>query len=143
MQNVRKGGYLWYAISAQGKRFAETAPITVSITLKTAGATILLAIVGTVFFPGKRPASQERTDASISKRALLTGNNEGNGKIWRESSMKDDKIQTGLRIPVSRYNELSDLAAEIGISLNALLLTLVDLGLSVRNRQIFLQEKSE
>ena len=43
------------------------------------------------------------------------------------------KIQTGLRIPEERYMELQELADEVGISLNALLLMLIDLGLSVRN----------
>lgn len=46
---------------------------------------------------------------------------------------RDDKIQTGLRIPEARYAELETLARETGVSLNALILMLVDLGLSVRN----------
>ena len=47
--------------------------------------------------------------------------------------VKRMKIQTGLRIPEERYTELQELADEVGISLNALLLMLIDLGLSVRN----------
>lgn len=49
---------------------------------------------------------------------------------------EQDKIQTGLRIPVVRYAELTGLAEEMGVSLNALILMLVDLGLQVRNGQI-------
>ena len=47
--------------------------------------------------------------------------------------VKRMKIQTGLRIPEERYTDLQELADEVGISLNALLLMLIDLGLSVRN----------
>lgn len=47
--------------------------------------------------------------------------------------MNDDKIQTGLRIPQSRYNELKELADRSGISLNSLILFLVDVGLSAVN----------
>ena len=54
-----------------------------------------------------------------------------------------DKVQTGLRIPYEKYNELTTLADEIGVSLNSLLLMLIDLGLSVRSGQIILQQKSE
>lgn len=54
--------------------------------------------------------------------------------------MKREKIQTGLRIPEDRYNELFDLAQKIGVPLNSLILMLVDLGLSVRNREIILHE---
>ena len=47
--------------------------------------------------------------------------------------MNDDKIQTGLRIPQSRYDELKTLADRSGMSLNALILFLVDVGLSAVN----------
>lgn len=50
--------------------------------------------------------------------------------------MEQEKIQTGLRIPIVRYTELQGLADEIGVSLNSLILMLVDLGLSVRKVQI-------
>ena len=53
-----------------------------------------------------------------------------------------EKIQTGLRNPANRYAELSKLAEETGISLNSLILALVDLGLSVRNGRLFLQKES-
>lgn len=43
----------------------------------------------------------------------------------------DDKIQTGLRIPQTRYEELKVIADRSGISLNAAILLLVDVGLSV------------
>lgn len=57
--------------------------------------------------------------------------------------MQEDKIQTGLRIPVKRYEELNIIAEDIGISLNALILALVDLGLTLRNGRIVIHEKSE
>lgn len=47
--------------------------------------------------------------------------------------MNDDKIQTGLRIPLSRYDELKEMADRSGVSLNALILLLVDVGLSAVN----------
>lgn len=49
---------------------------------------------------------------------------------------EQDKIQTGLRIPATRYAELTSLAEKMGVSLNALILMLVDLGLQVRNGTI-------
>lgn len=45
----------------------------------------------------------------------------------------NDKIQTGLRIPEQRCAELSRMAETMGISLNALVLLLVDIGLSAVN----------
>lgn len=50
--------------------------------------------------------------------------------------MKDEKIQTGLRIPQARYEELRNLAEKAGISLNVLILLLVDIGLSAVNRSV-------
>lgn len=47
--------------------------------------------------------------------------------------MNDDKIQTGLRIPQSRYNELKKMADRSGVSLNAMILLLVDVGMSAVN----------
>lgn len=47
--------------------------------------------------------------------------------------MKDDKIQTGLRISSSRYDELKEIAERSGISLNAVILFLVDVGLTTVN----------
>lgn len=41
-----------------------------------------------------------------------------------------DKIQTGLRIPEERYEELTKIAERAGISINALVLHLVDIGLA-------------
>lgn len=57
--------------------------------------------------------------------------------------MKDEKIQTGLRIPEKKYNELITLANDIGVSLNSLILMLVDLGLTVRNGRLTLHQESE
>ena len=45
------------------------------------------------------------------------------------------KIQTGLRIPEGRYVELRILADKMGVSLNAYLLMLIDLGAEALNRQ--------
>lgn len=53
------------------------------------------------------------------------------------------KIQTGLRIPEDRYAELQSLANEIGVSLNALLLMLIDLGLSVQKGKFIVKQVSE
>ncbi len=44
-----------------------------------------------------------------------------------------EKIQTGLRIPQSRYEELASLANGMGVSINTLALMLIDLGLKVVN----------
>lgn len=44
---------------------------------------------------------------------------------------QDDKIQTGLRIPRRRYEELKEIAERSGASVNAIILYLVDIGLSV------------
>lgn len=46
-----------------------------------------------------------------------------------------DKIQTGLRIPSKRYEELQNISQEIGVSLNSLILMLIDLGLLLRSRE--------
>lgn len=56
---------------------------------------------------------------------------------------KEDKIQTGLRIPAKRYEELSVIADEVGVSMNALILMLVDLGLTLRNGDFTLHQKPE
>lgn len=44
-----------------------------------------------------------------------------------------DKVQTGLRIPQDRYEVLREMAERSGISVNALICTLVDIGLSAVN----------
>lgn len=43
-----------------------------------------------------------------------------------------NKVQTGLRIPEQRYEELQKMAEEMGVSLNSLLLMLIDLGLILK-----------
>ena len=45
--------------------------------------------------------------------------------------MNDDKIQTGLRIPISRYAEIKEMADRSGTSVNSIILLLVDVGLRV------------
>lgn len=57
--------------------------------------------------------------------------------------MTDDKIQTGLRIPAKRYAELQAMAEQTGVSLNSLILMLVDLGLSIRSATIILPQESQ
>ncbi len=57
--------------------------------------------------------------------------------------MKDERIQTGLRIPEKRYNELLILANDMSVSLNSLILMLIDLGLTVRNSRFILHQESE
>ena len=42
----------------------------------------------------------------------------------------DSKIQTGLRIPKNRYNELKDMANKSGASINSIILFFVEIGLS-------------
>ena len=46
--------------------------------------------------------------------------------------MKEDKFHTGLRIPQKRYQELVSISDEMGVSLNALILMLIDLGLTIQ-----------
>ncbi len=42
-----------------------------------------------------------------------------------------EKIQTGLRLPVEQYTRLACMAKRMGVSVNALILLLVDIGLKV------------
>lgn len=55
----------------------------------------------------------------------------------------EDKIQTGLRVPASRYKQLLDLSNEMGVSINALILMLIDLGLSLRANGVILPQQSK
>lgn len=41
-----------------------------------------------------------------------------------------EKVQTGLRIPMKRYQELCTISERAGISINALALYLIDVGLT-------------
>lgn len=50
-----------------------------------------------------------------------------------------NKVQTGLRIPEKRYEELQAMAEEMGVSLNSLLLMLIDLGLVLKTGKFNLQ----
>lgn len=43
------------------------------------------------------------------------------------------KIQTGLRIPESLYNQLRETAARTGVSINAQILFLIDVGMKAVN----------
>lgn len=44
--------------------------------------------------------------------------------------IKGDKIQTGLRIPVDQYDRILAISERMGISINALILVLIDVGLN-------------
>lgn len=57
--------------------------------------------------------------------------------------MKNDKVQTGLRLPEARYSELITLANDMGVSLNSLILMLIDLGLTLRNGRVILHQDEE
>lgn len=48
---------------------------------------------------------------------------------------KEDKIQTGMRIPKHLYDQLSQDASDTGISLNSYMLFLINLGLKVVRQQ--------
>lgn len=48
----------------------------------------------------------------------------------------DNKIQTGLRIPEKLHADLQNKANEIGISVNQLILVLINLGLKFYNEGI-------
>lgn len=48
----------------------------------------------------------------------------------------NDKIQTGLRIPEKKYAELTDVAEEVGVSINSLILMIIDLWLTERNKKV-------
>lgn len=50
------------------------------------------------------------------------------------------KVQTGLRIPEERYDELCTIAEKMGVSINSLLLMLIDLGMTLRNGRVTIQE---
>jgi predicted HicB family RNase H-like nuclease len=41
-----------------------------------------------------------------------------------------EKIQTGLRVPVNQYERIKEKADKIGISINQLILMLIDIGLN-------------
>lgn len=44
--------------------------------------------------------------------------------------MSEDKIQTGLRIPEKQYDRIKEQAERVGVSINQLVLVLVDIGLN-------------
>lgn len=49
--------------------------------------------------------------------------------------MKEYKVQTGLRIPEKQYERLRERADKMGVSLNSLMLMLIELGLEVIDRK--------
>lgn len=44
--------------------------------------------------------------------------------------MGDDKIQTGLRVPENQYKRIKEKADRTGVSINQMILVLVDIGLN-------------
>lgn len=47
----------------------------------------------------------------------------------------DEKIQTGLRIPEKQYIRVKERADQIGISINQLILVLIDIGLNCLDKE--------
>lgn len=46
----------------------------------------------------------------------------------------ENKIQTGLRIPEKQYDKIKERADQMGISINQLILVLIDIGLKFLER---------
>lgn len=46
-----------------------------------------------------------------------------------------DKIQTGLRVPENQYNRIKERADRMGVSINQLILMLVDIGLNYLDKE--------
>lgn len=44
--------------------------------------------------------------------------------------IREDKIQTGLRVPEHQYKRLDTMSQRMGVSINALILILIDMGLN-------------
>lgn len=49
---------------------------------------------------------------------------------------KEDKIQTGLRVPDGQYKRLTVISDRMGVSINALILMLIDIGLNQLEYQL-------
>ena len=47
----------------------------------------------------------------------------------------EDKIQTGLRIPENQYNRIKERADRMGVSINQLILVLVDIGINCLDKE--------
>ena len=47
----------------------------------------------------------------------------------------DEKIQTGLRIPEGQYTRIKERADRMGVSINQLILVLVDIGLNFLDQE--------
>ncbi len=45
-------------------------------------------------------------------------------------TQKENKVQTGLRVPELQYERLVAIAKRMGVSVNALILVLIDIGLN-------------
>ena len=45
-------------------------------------------------------------------------------------TQQENKIQTGLRVPEFQYERLTTIAKRMGVSVNALILMLIDIGLN-------------
>lgn len=51
-------------------------------------------------------------------------------QMAEKNDKMNDKIQTGLRVPVKQYDRIKEQADQIGVSINALILMLIDIGLN-------------
>lgn len=73
----------------------------------------------------------------ISRQDLIRVNQTKEAGSMQESITykKEDKIQTGLRIPEGQYERLTVLSKRMGVSLNALVLVLIDTGLGIIESQ--------
>ena len=56
-------------------------------------------------------------------------------KYLQEATLMEDKIQTGLRIPENQYNRIKERADRMGVSINQLILVLVDIGLNLLDKE--------
>lgn len=54
-----------------------------------------------------------------------------------------EKVQTGLRVPADQYDRLTAMSERMGVSLNSLMLMLVDIGLSALNLGMEAESRSQ
>ena len=55
----------------------------------------------------------------------------------------NDKVQTGLRIPEKQYDRIKERADRAGVSINQLVLVLIDIGLTCLDRASAEQDHAE
>ena len=52
-----------------------------------------------------------------------------------QKEVVDNKIQTGLRIPEKQYDRVKERAEQMGVSINQLILVLIDIGLNFLDKK--------